>query len=739
VSLDSPAPDISAAIARAPRLALLVDLDGTLIPFAATAAEATLDDEAATLLREVVSSGVHLVIVSGRPHPLVDVLRPAVPGAWWIAEHGAWWCDADGWTCRAEPSPALDALAEQLGAIIATVPGARLERKTASVCVHWRVVATSEAVALRESVDAAIDDLLDDHPDHQRLAGVEMVEVRPRRHHKGNAVVWVRERLGPLRIIAIGDDVTDEDMFFALDSDDLAIAVGAANRATCAQVAVDDIEGVRRFLRWLVEARSAHGSAGPPPLTPLARVSTIRTRFLVVSNRTPTINRERGREVGGLVADLEPALRDHGGVWLGWTGQERDGSVELAIETATRPTRACFDLTSRARRKFYSGFCNRVLWPLLHGFPGRLRYEDDEWAAYVEANELYADLAARIVEPDGTIWIHDYHLLLAAAALRHRGHCGAIGLFLHVPFPCLDVFETLPWARPLLDALISFDLIGVHTTRWAHNLATTMQGLLGASVVQDEIHHRGRSTRVGVFPIGIDATAFDDHRASAPSPDVQGLVTGLGDRKLLLGVDRLDYSKGIPQRLDAFETLLERHPRWRGRVTLVQVSVPSRADVPDYVELRQRVEHMVGRVNGRFGEADWVPVRYLYRAYDHEVLAQLYRAADVAVVTPLRDGMNLVAKEFVAAQDPERPGVLVLSQFAGAAAELRAAVLTNPYHRDGLADDLDRALSMSSTERRERHRQLDDAVRATTATSWAADFLSALRARRRAVTQRETA
>jgi trehalose 6-phosphate synthase len=369
---------------------------------------------------------------------------------------------------------------------------------------------------------------------------------------------------------------------------------------------------------------------------------------------------------------------------------------------------------------------------MLHGFASRVRYVEEEWAQYVEANATYARLAGELAAPDATIWVHDYHLLLVGAALRHRGHRGPLGLFLHVPFPSRDVFETTPWAAEIVDGMLAYDLIGFHTRRHVENFLAAARDCLGVTASEGLIRHRRGVTEIAPFPIGIDPERFQTVAADEQDPEVAGLRTNLGDRRLLLGVDRLDYSKGIPERLEAFERLLDRHPRWLRRVSMVQVSVPSRADVPEYRQLRERVENLVGRINGRFGDADWVPVRYLYRSYGHDVLAQLYRAADVAVVTPLRDGMNLVAKEFVAAQDPARPGVLLLSRFAGASDELDAALLTNPFYRDGLADDLDRALAMPLDERRARHRRLLESVLRNTSADWATRFLDALHLAHRA-------
>ena len=385
----------------------------------------------------------------------------------------------------------------------------------------------------------------------------------------------------------------------------------------------------------------------------------------------------------------------------------------MVLDEESVPARASFDYPPIWRRAFYGGLCNRGLWPLLHGLIDRARYEDADWAAYEDANRGYARFARELVDPDATIWVHDYHLLLVGQALRRAGHVGPIGLFVHVPFPAEDSFETFPWANEVIDAMGAFDLVGFHCDRWAENFRRCAARQARQICAAES------------FPLGVDLGPLAAGRGPL-SPDVAGLHADVGGRRLLLGVDRLDYSKGIPERLRAYERLLERFPEWRQKVVLVQVSVPSRADVPEYAELRRMVENLVGRINGRFGEADWVPVRYLFRSYEQPVLADLYRAAAVAVVTPLRDGMNLVAKEFVAAQSEDDPGVLVLSRFAGAAFELEDAVLTNPFHIDGLATDLERALRMPLAERRRRHSRLRALLDHTTPAAWAARFLARL-------------
>jgi trehalose 6-phosphate synthase len=415
-------------------------------------------------------------------------------------------------------------------------------------------------------------------------------------------------------------------------------------------------------------------------------------------------------------------------VWLGWNGRTAPGDAitEFGLDDEGEPELAWVSFPEAWRRDYYNGFCNSALWPLLHSFLSRVRIADGDWAAYEQANEGFADAALRLVGATDTVWIHDYHLLLLGERLRRRGHQGPLGLFLHVPFPGPDVFFVLPWAEQILAAMLSLDLIGFHTRGYASAFCECAAALSGARVGHDVVELRGRRTRVGAFPIGIVPERFQEPADAASIDEVDKLMRAIAPSKLVLGVDRLDYTKGIPERLTAFARLLELQPEWRRRVSLVQISVPSRSDVPEYAEQRERVEQIVGRTNGDFGDADWVPIRYLYRAFSHDQLSLLYRAAAVGYVTPLRDGMNLVAKEYVAAQDPADPGVLVLSRFAGAAAELGDAVLTNPWHRDGLARDLDRALRLDVDERRARHAKLLAAVGRTTAITWAEDFLTAL-------------
>jgi len=703
-------------------LVIALDLDGTLIPFAPTPQEAVIDDATATLLQAVASApGVTCGIVSGRPRDLMTDLATRLPQLRLAAEHGVWRFADGRWEAALAPVPQLAEIEQSLAALVRRYPGALIERKSCSVCLHWRRVEPASHDAIANAAEVIVDEWLETHPMLERLPEVEALEVRHLAAHKGSALSWLRAR-GPAgaMVLAIGDDITDEDMFVSLRDTDVGILVAEAPRRTQARLRLRDPAAVHRFLGWLVDARSSRPVVVPDEIVGAGRPSApLDPTLVVVSNRLPaaTPSSGRHREVGGLVSALMPALADTAGVWLGWSGAERDPGLRVRIDEAdTTITRAQFDYPPTWRQRFYAGFCNQSLWPLLHGFPGRVRYVDDEWACYLEANHAYARMVGEVGGAGASVWVQDFQLLMVARELRRAGHRGRIGHYLHVPFPPLDVFETLPWAADLLAGLLDYDIIGVQTQRWAENLMTSITGILGRDAAE-----KARE-RIRVIPVGIDPDRIAAD-AATETPD----ELALGDRKLILGVDRLDYSKGIPERLEAFARFLERYPEWRNRVSFVQVSVPTRSDVPEYGELRSRVEALVGRINGAHGEQDWVPVRYLYRSYDQPTLARLYRHAAVGFVTPLRDGMNLVAREYVAAQHPDDPGVLVLSKFAGAAERMTDAVLTNPYHVDGVAADLDAALRMPLPERIARNNALRTTVWQDTAATWAKAFLAALK------------
>jgi alpha,alpha-trehalose-phosphate synthase [UDP-forming]/trehalose-phosphatase len=725
------------SVARHTPLAILTDLDGTLIPFAATPEEAVPDPELLELLGSLAAlPGLHVVVVSGRPHAVLERYF-SDPSVWLVAEHGAW-CRGEGaWqsTIDLDPKPVQD-LADRLEAIAKHHVGARIERKTWSCAIHYRQMRPYARAAFGVEVTVAIDEFLAGHPSFERVDGNQVIEVRAAAARKSAAVGWVKRQFGDARLIAIGDDLTDEHLFAALGPLDEPVLVrGGIPRRSRARWEVNGVDEARQLLVFLRDTRIG-ARPGPLPvnaLRPPAPPSIHAESLLVVSNRLPDmrsaepVDRVRRSNVGGLVSALEPILAERNGLWLGWGGRVVPDTEEPShgIEEGC-PALAWFDYKQSWLRDYYNGFCNATLWPLFHSFPSRVVIDEATWKSYVEVHDVFADAARRHSAPNDTIWVHDYHLLLLARALRARGHRGRIGLFLHVPFPSLDILAILPWARDLIDGMLDFDLAGFHTPGYVGNFLSCAGSLVGSRCGPDLAEHRGHFTRVGSFPIGIFPESFRETPDPTLVQEIEDLTRSLGTAKLVLGVDRLDYTKGIPERLVAFGRLLELFPEWRGKVSLIQISVPSRADVPEYAEQRAEVEGIVGRVNGQFGEAHWVPIRYLYRGYSRLHLSQLYRAARVGYVTPLRDGMNLVAKEYVAAQDPDDPGVLVLSQFAGAAAEMKDAILTNPYWADGMARDLDRALRMPLDERKMRHARSLAIVERTTAQSWAVSFLEAL-------------
>ena len=446
--------------------------------------------------------------------------------------------------------------------------------------------------------------------------------------------------------------------------------------------------------------------------------------LVVVSNRLPiTMVQQAGRvsvrhSPGGLVSALVPALERRGGTWVGWPGMAVDHPVPLP------PTEAPYALVpvhlSRTEvKEFYHGFANSTLWPLFHGFSTRARFDRAGWDAYGRANRRFAEVASAVAADGELVWIHDYQLMLAPLHLRDRRRAARLAFFLHIPFPPFDLFRLLPWDRELLRGLLGSDLIGFHSPGYARNFLDCVERLLGVRIDRDAqlIEYGGRTIRVGAFPLGIDFDLYDRRARAAPPADTP-------HARVVLGVDRLDYTKGIPERIRAFERLLELHPQHRERVVLLQLAVPSRAEVSEYRRLKREIDELVGRVNGRFGTAPWTPIHYLHRGTTPEHLVALYRDAHVALVTPLRDGMNLVAKEYVACQVGD-PGVLVLSRFAGASETMREALLVNPYNIDATAEALHRALTMDESERRSRLAALRWRERRHNVHAWLDEFLDA--------------
>ncbi|HLY72677.1 MAG TPA: trehalose-phosphatase, partial [Planctomycetota bacterium] len=640
-------------------LGILTDLDGTLIPFAMTPEEAKLDPERIQLLQDLTAlPGVTVAVVSGRPRDSLDRLLSAVPDISLVAEHGGWTRAKGAWKAMEDPqSGALEEVAKGLEALAARHAGALVERKTWSVTLHLRRVRISEKAELLIEADTLVEPWLATHPGFERLDGVEAMEVRPVRLRKSSAVPWMRDLLGPGgRIIALGDDLTDEDLFQALGPGDEAILVGRQHgRGTFARWKFLGSSFSVSFLRWIVSARREGPTPAPPVLpSPITLVPRGGDRkgsdyqLLAVSNRLPHLRgetgspeQERKKSVGGLVSALEPALAARSGIWLGWSGRLLSGSEPgfVVVDDETRPALAWIDIPKLWHSKYYNGLCNRSLWPLFHSFPAHLRFSLEEWESYQNVNDAFAAAIVDLVGLDTPVRAHDYHLLLLARSLRKRGHRGSIGLFLHIPFPGADLFSLFPWADSLLDAMLDFDLLGFHTPSYVDNFRQCVGALSPAKVADDVVLHHGRRIRVRDFPIGIIPEDFQPQPNSELVEEITAVLGPLSRSRKILGVDRLDYTKGIPERLLAFGRMLELFPEWRSKVSFLQVSVPTREDVPEYAQQRSRVENIVGRINGEFGEANWVPIRYLYRSYAREQLSELYRSADVGCVTPLRDGM----------------------------------------------------------------------------------------------------
>jgi trehalose 6-phosphate synthase len=434
---------------------------------------------------------------------------------------------------------------------------------------------------------------------------------------------------------------------------------------------------------------------------------------------------------GGLEVVVSTSLKGKSGIWFGWSGKV------TARTKAARPkivrdnvTYITIDLSKDDHREYYSGFANRVLWPILHYRVDLAEFSRRDLTGYLRVNDHFARGLDLEVQPDDLIWVHDYHLMPLANALRQRGHKNLIGFFLHIPCPPPEVLTALPHHERLIPMLCDYDLVGFQTGDDAFNFSRYLTRETSLHSHDFDFFVGGRTVRVGAFPVGIETRAFADLAArSQRLPFVQDVVRSLAGRALIIGVDRLDYSKGIAHRLSAFERFLHTHHHLRGKVTYLQIAPKSRAEIPQYAAMTQEIGAAAGRINGAYGEADWTPIRYVNRAYSHATLAGLYRSARAALVTPLRDGMNLVAKEYVAAQNPDDPGVLILSQFAGAARECRVALLVNPYDPDSVAMAIGQALAMPETERRERHNAIFEVLAKNDIQHWSDRFLSTLQRR----------
>ncbi|QWG23830.1 trehalose-6-phosphate synthase [Bradyrhizobium sediminis] len=451
--------------------------------------------------------------------------------------------------------------------------------------------------------------------------------------------------------------------------------------------------------------------------------------LVVVSNR---VARGMANEpmTGGLAAALLPVVEESGAIWVGSSGRVRDGAHKepfAEIEALGAGALALLDLPAAHYGGYYEGFANSALWPALHSRTDLIRASREDYLSYREVNAFMARALMRFRKPETAFWIQDYHFLALGAELRDLGVSQPIGFFLHTPWPDRATVGAVPQHRELVTAMLAYDLIGFQTEHDCENFLSYVQSDLGLTVADGVVASRHGISRVAVFPIGIDPEKFAQQAAKAAShPDVSRLRRSLNGEKLAIGVDRLDYSKGLVNRINAFDRMWSLQPSLARTASLLQIATPSRGAIEAYGDLQSELARLVSDVNGRHGEVDWTPIRYLNKGFGQTVLAGLYRTAQVGVVTPLHDGMNLVAKEYVAAQNPADPGVLVLSKFAGAANELDAALLVNPHDIEGMARTIATALSMPLTERRMRWEEMMAKLRASTIQNWFADFVDAL-------------
>jgi trehalose 6-phosphate synthase len=449
-------------------------------------------------------------------------------------------------------------------------------------------------------------------------------------------------------------------------------------------------------------------------------------RLVLVSNRVAIPGREGGAQAGGLAVALHSVLRRHPGIWFGWSGEVATKS-NIKVRTIQRGHQSYVmtDLIEEDYHEYYNGYANRVLWPILHYRLDLTEFSRRDLSGYMRVNHTFATELDKLLQPDDVVWVHDYHLFPLGKALRDRGHRNKIGFFHHIPFPPPELLTALPNHEQLVPAMCHYDLVGFQTEIDAANFALYLRNECRIPCRDQYTYQTAeRTVRIGIFPVGVEAAQLSRlARRAVQAPFVREVVESLADRMMIIGVDRSDYSKGIALRMEAFDRFLSTHSDWRGNVTYLQITPKTRSEIQEYVDMERQIDETAGRINGTYGEASWTPIRYVKRVHSRAVLAGFYRSARAALVTPLRDGMNLIAKEYVSAQDAENPGVLILSRFAGAAVELEAALLVNPYDPESVGNAIAQALSMPQDERRTRYDAMFQILLANNVKLWGERFL----------------
>src|SRR5271166_5082809 len=455
------------------------------------------------------------------------------------------------------------------------------------------------------------------------------------------------------------------------------------------------------------------------------------SRLVIVSNRVADLDNQV--QSGGLAVALGDALRSIGGIWFGWDGNIVDEGTPIQVRRTVQNgvTIATIPMTDRDYEEYYIGFANKVLWPVCHYRLDLVQFEPAYFEGYKRVNRGFANALLPLLRADDVVWAHDYHLISLGAELRALGARHRLGFFLHIPFPPPELLQAVPAHNWLVETLFQFDVIGFQTTIDLGNFRRFVTEHVGGKLLDDgRITAFGRTIIARSFPIGIDV---NDFATAARTPEAASQIERLNRRTIvrshIIGVDRLDYTKGLPERFRAFRKLLELHPEHSKTVTLMQIAPPTRIEVEAYVNIRTELEELSGSINGEFGDFDWTPVRYVHRSMSRDTLAALFRGSEAGLVTPLRDGMNLVAKEYIAAQNEEDPGVLILSKFAGAAEELEEAMIVNPYNIDDMANAMQTALRMPVEERKERHAALLSRIKTHDVAFWRRSFLDVLNSR----------
>ena len=465
-------------------------------------------------------------------------------------------------------------------------------------------------------------------------------------------------------------------------------------------------------------------------------------KTIITSNRLPLqVNikdqkLEITSSVGGLATGMKSVHAEGDALWIGWSGipdEELDASMSNQVNKAIRKQKCIsVPLTAEDVEQYYEGFSNKALWPLFHYFMEYSRFDQEEWEAYKRVNQKFADVILEHIEDGDTVWIHDYQLLLLPELIKNSKPNTSIGFFLHIPFPSYEIFRTFPWCKQLLKGMLGADLIGFHTYDYERHFLSSIKRILRLDVNFNQISYQDRQVKVDSFPMGIDYEKFHDAalKQSMKINEKSDLLERLKahqskDRKLILSIDRMDYTKGIPNRIKAFEYFLEKYPEYKEKVRLVMLAVPSRSNVPQYQKLKRETDELVGRINGKFASVSWTPIWYFYRALPFKDLIDLYISSEVALITPIRDGMNLVAKEYVATRI-QKDGVLILSEMAGAAKEMNEAILINPNSFEDFADSLEMALSMPKEEQTKRMSHLQKRLKRYNVEKWAQEFFKAL-------------